>query len=112
MEVLPRYYSARQQLCASLFSVSRAICAQAFRRRSAVEEKRGPGAEGTGCSGLQRMPASAEEVMSGSEEEDAGPPPMMREDDDVVLWVGEEGIVGAKKGWRAGQKEPGCSPCI
>ena len=55
------------------------------------------------------MPASAEEVMSGSEEEDAGPPPMMREDDDVVLWVGEEGIVGAKKGWRAGQKEPGCS---
>ena len=47
--------------------------------------------------------------MSGSEEEDAGPPPMMREDDDVVLWVGEEGIVGAKKGWRAGQKEPGCS---
>ena len=32
------------------------------RRRSAVEEKRGPGAEGTGCSGLQRMPASAEEV--------------------------------------------------
>ena len=50
---------------ASLFSVSIAICAQAFRRRSAVEEKRGPGAEGTGCSGLQRMPASAEEVMSG-----------------------------------------------
>ena len=49
------------------------------------------------------MPASAEEVMSGSEEEDAGPPPMMREDDEVVLWVGEEGIVGAKKGWRAGQ---------
>ena len=43
------------------------------------------------------MPASAEEVMSGSEEEDAGPPPMMREDDEVVLWVGEEGIVGAKK---------------
>ena len=71
LEVLPRYYSARQQLCASLFSVSIAICAQAFRRRSAVEEKRGPGAEGTGCSGLQRMPASAEEVMSGSEEEDA-----------------------------------------
>ena len=36
---------------ASLFSVSIAICAQAFRRRSAVvEEKRGPGAEGTGCS--------------------------------------------------------------
>ena len=55
------------------------------------------------------MPASAEEVMSGSEEEDAGPPPMMREDDEVVLWVGEEGIVGSKKGWRAGQKEPGCS---
>ena len=49
------------------------------------------------------MPASAEEVMSGSEEEDAGPPPMMREDDEVVLWVGEEGIVGAKKGWRAEQ---------
>ena len=23
--------------------------------------------------------------------------------------VGEEEIVGAKKGWRAGQKEPGCS---
>ena len=44
------------------------------RRRSAVEEKRGPGAEGTGCSGLQRMPASAEEVMSGSEEEDASAP--------------------------------------
>ena len=65
--------------------MSIAICAQAFRRRSAVEEKRGPGAEGTGCSGLQRMPASAEEVMSGSEEEDAGPPPMMREDDGVVL---------------------------
>ena len=57
------------------------------RRRSAVEEKRGPGAEGTGCSGLQRMPASAEEVMSGSEEEDAGAPPMMHEDGEKV---GEE----------------------
>ena len=29
---------------ASLFSVSVASCAQAFRRRSALEEKRGPGA--------------------------------------------------------------------
>ena len=55
LEVLPRYYSARQQLCASLFSVSIAICAQAFRRRSAVEEKRGPGAAVCrGCRRLQR----------------------------------------------------------
>ena len=32
------------------------------------------------------MPASAEEVMSGSEEEDAGAPPMMHEDDDCNYW--------------------------
>ena len=50
------------------------------------------------------MPASAEEVMSGSEEEDAGPPPMMREDDDVVLWV--EGIVGQLAGARAAPTVP------
>ena len=66
LEVLPRYYSARQQLCGrlSLLCVHSYLCSSL----SAVEEKRGPGAEGTGCSGLQRMPASAEEVMSGSEE--------------------------------------------
>ena len=51
------------------------------RRRSAVEEKRGPGAEGTGCSGLQRMPASAEEVMSESEEDARAAPAVP----DVVL---------------------------
>ena len=32
------------------------------------------------------MPASAEEVMSGSEEEDAGAPPMMHEDGDWNYW--------------------------
>ena len=34
------------------------------------------------------MPASAEEVMSGSEEEDAGPPPMMREECYPALHLG------------------------
>ena len=56
LEVLPRYYCARLQLCgrvqvcrykyagASPFSVSVARCAQAARRRSALEEKSVPGA--------------------------------------------------------------------
>ena len=39
------------------------------------------------------MPASAEEVMSGSEEEDAGAPPMMHEDDDCNYF---EQLAGAR----------------
>ena len=99
------------------------------RRRSAVEEKRGPGAEGTGCSGLQRMPASAEEVMSGSEEEDAGAPPMMHEDGDWNLSAfvqlprtlctpdnlctpSSQTNKVKRSQERSGQSSPGAPPCI
>ena len=84
--------------------------------------QRGPGALG----GLQRMPASAEEVMSGSEEEDASPPPMMHEDGDWNYWWDAKHTIPVdnlctpssqtnkvkRSQERSGQSSPGAPPCI